>query len=115
MYGYGSITPTLNGEGEKMTSQIFQLPSVMASLKARGYHLQVGLEQLKIEITRITGITKDMTLANTVRYMCTLGYLRDSGNGNVFYISQKGLYDFPQAKKKIEEDAIEEIDAKLGV
>ena len=96
-----------------MASQIFQFPKVMAGLRARGYHLQVGLEQLKVEVKRVTGITKDATLVSSIKDMCLLGYLKDQGSGTVFYISQGGLYDFPQAKKAAQDEIEEEVDKHM--
>lgn len=87
-------------------SPIPKFPQIFNNLRNRNFTHQVGLEQLRVEIMRVTGSMKAHTITEIVKAMVDLGYIRDTGHGGIFYIYQdKTPYNFPQDKsKEIDED-----------
>ena len=100
-----------------MASPVPKFPKIIENLRARGFTLQVSLETVKTEIMRETGTLKDASLTMAFRAMVRLGYLKDTGNGMVYYIYQKEPYNFPKIGDNKSEDDLdeEELAKKFGV
>lgn len=92
-------------------SPIPKFPEIVSNLKSQGYTHQVGIEILKTELMRVLGLTGDKSLRRTIYIMDRLGYIKDTGKGAIFYVCQDRPGDFPQARRKEDE---EEMD-KYGV
>ncbi len=81
-----------------MASPIPKFPEIIENLKARKFQFKIGLEQLRIEIMRVTGSMNTKPIRNIVQAMSDLGYIKDTGSGGLWFICQNAPYDFPQAK-----------------
>lgn len=87
-----------------MASPVPKFPEVIKSLNKLNYTTQTGIHQLRTEIMRVTGAIKPHTITQIVKAMHDLGYIKDSGNGAIFYLYQdEKPYNFPQKKEDDEE------------
>lgn len=87
-----------------MPSPIPKFPEIIENLRKRNFVTEVGYEQLRVEIMRVTGSMLSKTIRNITIAMSDLGYIKDSGKSGIFYLCVSKPYDFPQIVKDDEKE-----------
>ncbi len=90
---------------------ILKYPEVIRELNSEGYKNQVGIMNLRNSIMKTLGTIRNETIANHLRAMEQLGYIKDTGQSSIFYLCKNGkANDFSHVEVDIKEEVNELLD-----
>lgn len=90
-----------------MASPVFRFPDIMRNLYEAG-KFEFSLDVLTKEITMVTGYYKRNTIAEIIRMMKELGFIKDTNTGFMIR-SLDGRKMLPEFEKRIEKEAEKEL------